>query len=242
MQISSDRRAALSRFLARHAGSIILAVATVIAALITAVGWSRHELAERDREIVDSRARLATTELELDAARVTVDEKSRESAQLRQQLATLRAIGGSPRVQTPPTEDAGSSSPPSAAELPIRVREARGFTIRLGSCERSGGTVVCQFTVTNDENERTIALWAFGHGVASRAIDESGNEHYAERGALGSEVEESPEVSMPSGVPMRAWLRFRNIPAEAKAFRLLQISFTRGDTFKVDFPMVAIAT
>jgi len=141
----------------------------------------------------------------------------------------------------------GSSSTESshkATETPAlnNAQSTQGFDVSLTQCTRRGGTVLCSLLVTNRERERRLQLSFIGSNHP-RAFGSDGAEYGAELNDshLGNLIGNS-DVTMPTDVPIRAILTFRDVPSTCQTFTALQVWFySSGPPTNVVFRNVAIA-
>lgn len=253
MAIDQDRpRARVLAFFSRTSNAVIAALATIAAALIAALGVTQHRESASDTRVVQLQSMLDGRTREAEQAKADAAAKERENLQLRLALAAAReqlvaeraARWGEPAAAETASVDMTTEAIGGTAEphQTVVTKETQGFTIRLDGCRRSGTSVTCSFVATNNEKEQWLAFYAHGHGEASRAIDAEGNVYYAEEAALGPDVSTSAETTMPGGIPIRGWLRFREVPATMTSFTLLQLTIgARSGTYKIDYHRVAIA-
>lgn len=119
----------------------------------------------------------------------------------------------------------------------------KGFTFEIKSVKLSGTTVICDFTIMNDEGDREINLNISNDpnlhsDQASRLIDNVGNEAKAQEGQFGDEKHRwTIRKTLAAQVPMRARLVFENVSATATSIALLEITcfFQSYPTIKAQF-------
>jgi hypothetical protein len=101
--------------------------------------------------------------------------------------------------------------------------EARGFFFEMESCGHRGGAVVCRVLVTNRSEDRDLTI-CNAREDASRLIDDSGVQYpSSSEPSLGSAVGRISKARLPSGVPIRATLRFTGVPESARLARLVEV-------------------
>ncbi len=226
----TPRRNRLLHFFSKTSNAIIAAAATIIAALITVVGVSKHEERSQSLEIATLQPLVKSLTNEVERIRADADAKQRMIDKLREALEVERRRTTTENHSNPvpettvsvePTSNKPAKPPERPAVKPPMLGEVNGFTFALTQCTRSGETVLCHLTVTNNENQRTLCV--FGGSGATRVVDDHANEYHAESVQLGSSHGRYTSVRVPSGVPLNCWLRFRNIPQDTRQFKLLQI-------------------
>ena len=222
----------------RRRWRLSVAAATIVASIIGAI--TSLVLSHRQENDVrkEIEKQVAVQKAVIDRLAQTTDRNADEIRSIRQILVTQHLKPGivSPHDETVVTTDIreaqGKNPPTNSRRLPTTpaeraivkppmLSEANGFSFALTGCTRVGATVLCHLTVTNNETQRTLCIFA-GSG-ASRVVDEHANEYYAETAQLGSSQGRSISARVPAGVPLNCWLRFRDVPEDTHEFKLLQI-------------------
>jgi len=100
------------------------------------------------------------------------------------------------------------------------------FTFQLNTCKLSGGSITCQFIVTNDSSaDRRFILYARGYSGNSRMFDDGGNEYIATQAQVGTKVTEGgAEIVLVPQVPVKGSIRFDKVNSEATKITLLRLS------------------
>jgi TolB-like protein len=105
------------------------------------------------------------------------------------------------------------------------------FTFELSGCRRSGQSITCEFSITNNASEdRVLILFGSRSTSGSRLIDSSGNEFYTSALRLGSTTtDRKSSLSLPliPRVSTKAALSFDDPAVSVNSIRLLRISFRR---------------
>ncbi|MCH7819127.1 MAG: hypothetical protein IIB40_06165 [Candidatus Marinimicrobia bacterium] len=138
--------------------------------------------------------------------------------------------------------------PKKASVSSVQKVEANGFTFELVECKMLGTTVICDVLVTNDHEDRKIAL--YGSGVyggsnrsGSRMILNTGNEYKADLAKLGSKHSRGfwpSENLLVNGVPTKAVLEFKNVTPKPTVIALLELSCKSEDYFTAQFRNISI--
>lgn len=118
-----------------------------------------------------------------------------------------------PKVQSTPT-------PLSPKPIPTSIRkDSNFFTFELQKCRLSGTTVICDFMITNNDQDRELSV------NKSYMFDDFNNEYNSGRSQLASS-EGSYGVSafLVSGVPTRARMTFDKVSPDATKMTLFKLN------------------
>jgi len=134
------------------------------------------------------------------------------------------------------------------AQVKVRKVEVKNFTFELKSVRLSGASVICDFTITSNEEDRRMYLNVSNdpnlhEEYASRIIDDLGNESKAQEGQFGDKKNNwCIEKTLAAQVPMMARLVFENVSTMATSIALLEIAcfFQSYPTIKAQFRNIPI--
>jgi len=102
--------------------------------------------------------------------------------------------------------------------------EAKGFTFELKKCKMSGGSIVCDFLITSNNQDRSLQLVGNYYQHSSRMFDDFGNEYIATEAQLGNKSgKDYIESLLVAGVATKASLHFEGVSQEATKITLLEI-------------------
>jgi len=117
-----------------------------------------------------------------------------------------------------------------SAGKPI-VQEVDGFTFALQKCKKTGANVVCDFIVTNNDNDRNLQI-----NNASNLFDNFGNKYNADQIQLANcHNTYSCTMRLIQSIPTRAVLSFSEVSSDATNAALLEIKFWTSKWFSVQF-------
>jgi TolB-like protein len=125
------------------------------------------------------------------------------------------------------TTESASERPPTIVRRPLEAPktwkvDSNFFTFDLQRCRLSGTSVLCEFIITNNDKDRTIRVYSRN----SVFFDDLGNQY--DNGKMEIANTEI-EVTLISGVPVKARLTFTNVSAEATKITKLQLVVRGGD-------------
>jgi len=113
----------------------------------------------------------------------------------------------------------------------LRV-EQYGLSFELTGIKMSGGSVICELTITSIERDSEMTIYGGDlNGNVSRLYDESGGEYRVGTAQLGSRSGVAPTLKLVAGVPVKASLRFINVPQEVGRVTLLNFGLYTSNVF-----------
>jgi hypothetical protein len=130
---------------------------------------------------------------------------------------------------------------PQPAPKPTSLRKESNFiTFDLDKCRSSGTSVVCDFTVTNNDKDRVLQI------STSYLFDDFGNQFQSVRAQLASSIGSNPRAFLVAGVPTKGRLTFEKVSADATKITLLKLRCLlpanqgpvldlRGDRFEIEY-------
>ncbi len=139
-----------------------------------------------------------------------------------------------------------------ASKPPLQTREAGFFTFALDNCSKSGTSIACNFTVTNNGQDRQLSI----RTANSNLIDDSNNEAPATHaGIAGKDATNSgiprlrrdPSPVVLENTSIKLQVTFEGVSANAQRIGRLTVSFyvygdvSRSEDFKVEFRNVSLA-
>ena len=102
--------------------------------------------------------------------------------------------------------------------------EDRNFTFDMQTCKRSGSSVKCSLTITNNGQDKRLEILSYVHDTGTRAYDDYGNEYKAEPIQLANKSSDrSISNILVNDVPTKAILTFKGVASEAMMIALLKI-------------------
>jgi TolB-like protein len=136
------------------------------------------------------------------------------------------------------TRDSSSSKKPAKQTV-----KASLYTFDLDECRLSGTTIVCDLTITNDDNDRKFSYDNLVNGAGM--TDNFGNIYGATSIRIANRNGFDDAV-IPSKVPTKSRIIFDNVSPEATRIVSLRMQFNRFEqhiltTFKVEFRDVALS-
>lgn len=129
-----------------------------------------------------------------------------------------------------------SASPPSVANAAKAASSAGGFEVQVNRCRRRGGSVVCELTITNREEDRETHL--DGGGLGTIMYDYKSRAYPATGTSLAGVHDERVSIAkLLQGTPADAVLTFANVPDDVTGIRQLEVKmWAQGDgDFKAKF-------
>jgi hypothetical protein len=124
------------------------------------------------------------------------------------------------QISSPLVKDLGSEETVRVAEGLTQEATVNDFLFVLKECVRSGTTIKCELSITNNIEDRVLYLYTY-----SRIIDTEGNQYTAsvvELGGVKGGV--YVEQKLVQGIPLKGYVTFDNIPAQFNQLALLEIS------------------
>jgi curli biogenesis system outer membrane secretion channel CsgG len=108
-----------------------------------------------------------------------------------------------------------------------RTVKSNLFTFELQQCIQSGTTVICDFIVTNQDDDK---WFTFGGGVNSQLFDNFGNEAKINLARIANQSgRQDARILIVSGVPTKARMGFEGISAQATKISLLKFQCAFND-------------
>lgn len=125
------------------------------------------------------------------------------------------------------------SSPVSRIDRGPNLRvEQYGLAFELTEVRMSGGSVICELTITSTERDSEMTIYGGDfNGNVSRLYDESGGEYRVGTARLGSRSGPTVSLKLVAGVPVKASLRFINVPQEINRVTLLNLGLYTSNVF-----------
>jgi hypothetical protein len=135
--------------------------------------------------------------------------------------------------------------PQSTPEPASLRKESNFFTFDLYKCRASGASVICDFTVTNNDKDRVLQI------SASYLFDDFGTQYQSVRTQIASAEGSSPRVFLVSGVPTKGRITFGKISLDATKITLLTLRCfvpvnqgpildLRGDRFVIEYRNISL--
>jgi hypothetical protein len=208
--------------------AIILSIGAVVAAWV-GVSFGRGQSVDK---VTDLSRELERRDIEI--------------AKLKEDIQEIRGVQNPSPGRSDETPSASSQDMAVNIDVKSIIRDSEELKFELLGCHRSGLSVTCDFLVTNQEkdNERGLEILANRFfDFSSRAIDDQGREFWSSNAAIGSSEGGQPNTSLPPGVPVRGWVKFDEVEADAKVFRILRIGFRLSigiDQYRVEFPDIPL--
>jgi hypothetical protein len=144
------------------------------------------------------------------------------------------------------TSQSNVGAPPASKPVE-QTAKSKFFTFTLHQCRMSGPTVVCDLSISNDENgERPLSFYRLDAGRVSKAFDDQGVELRMSANQIANK-NSYDDATLVAGVPVRATATFEGISPQAKNIKLLTLWFNtiaQGfivDSFKVEYRNVILA-
>lgn len=144
------------------------------------------------------------------------------------------------------TQAANSTSPggdSTASRKPKQTVKASLYTFDLEDCRLSGGTIVCDLTITNNDNDRMFSYDSLVGGAGM--IDDLGGIYRASSIVIANRNGFDDAVIL-KNVPTKSRIVFDNVSSQATKIESLRMQFNRFDQgiinhFKVEFRDVALS-
>jgi endonuclease/exonuclease/phosphatase (EEP) superfamily protein YafD len=213
----------------RSKDAIIAAIATVLAAVIAAAAGiivsARHEKTNLESEITNLQAQVDTKTREARTIAASMGNLQNEVHRLQSTATSARPTGD--QAQARGTQATTSATPAEPPPPVTRSLSAKDLTIGFQRCIRTGSSTTCQFLITNDGGEREVAVYASASSDNSRAVDDHGKQQVADSAEIAGVGGTSPAVDVPSKITVPAFIRFSDLPADVKQFKVLDIVFDR---------------
>lgn len=150
----------------------------------------------------------------------------------------------------------GTISNPEQPQTPkLQSLDYHQYRFDLLSCDRTGNTIECNFSVTDRSGDQDLSVFAncSNSTMRSRLIDTQGREIVAKVISMGSHQNPSwgciATSTLVSGTGARATLTFEGVPADVVALALLEITchegsdpgFEFGQRFRIQFRNVPVS-
>lgn len=136
------------------------------------------------------------------------------------------------------TTESASERPPTivrrSPETPKTWKvDSNFFTFDLQRCQLSGASVLCEFIITNNDNDRRITIGTYD----SRLFDDYGNEYKGREVRIANAGDQATLIS---GVPVKARIVFEGVSADATKITKLRVKAWAGDSFYVDYQNIPL--
>lgn len=131
---------------------------------------------------------------------------------------------------------AGPTPSPSPSRSPRAPRtwriESHRFTFDLQRCRLSGTSVLCEFTITNNDRDRRLKI-----DSDTRMFDDFGNEAEARNFQIADKTGTySVTAALITGVPVKARMTFEGISVQATRMTLFHLRFwTDEGQFEIEY-------
>lgn len=130
--------------------------------------------------------------------------------------------------------------PQTETKPPSLTKESNFFSFDLHKCGASGTSVICDFTVTNNDRDRVLQI------SASYLFDDFGHQYQSTRTQLASSQGSNPRVFLVAGVPTKGRITFEKVSVDASKITLFKLRCflpvnqgpvldLRGDRFEIEF-------
>lgn len=127
------------------------------------------------------------------------------------------------RSSSPPTGVIdGTNSQEKEKPKKFSVKE-KFFTFDLKACKNSGGDIVCELMITNNDNSSRGIQFGYTH-YRSFMIDDKGNEYKASDNKIANR-EDSGMMLLGNGLTVRARVVFDNVPSDTASIKSLTLWF-----------------
>lgn len=230
----------------RSKDAIIIAIATILAAVIAAAATiivgARHEKTNLEGQIATLQGQVDAKTREAKANLASMVSLQQQVHQLQSTVPSASVAGDQSKATG--TQGTPSTTPPEQPPPPVtRSLPAKDLTIGFQRCIRTGSSTTCQFLVTNDGGEREVRINADARSDNSRAVDDHGKQQVADSAEIAGVEGRSPVVDVPSKITVPAFIRFSDLPVDVKQFKVLDIIFDAysGKYSKVSLRDVPIA-
>ena len=123
-----------------------------------------------------------------------------------------------------------SSTPPKSSDEPsepLMKIEANQVVFDLRQCRKTGTTIICDFVLTNNGEDRRL----FMRADSSRLFDELGNGYDGKTIKLANQSSYRAEIGFVSGVTTKAQIIFENIEPTSKQITLLDVGYVIGNSY-----------
>lgn len=108
---------------------------------------------------------------------------------------------------------------------PTATKKAVGFVFRLKRCTLSGQNLACSFTVTNEQEDCELRLYAtYNKFNRSRAIDEYGDQYDNAQVRFASHSGSWADETAIQGIPTSAGLTFSGVAPNTSRLAVLEIA------------------
>lgn len=107
--------------------------------------------------------------------------------------------------------------------------EIQGMTLEFIEARMLRGSVICELMITSNDLDREVSIYSGDPNAnQSRLFDENGGEYIIGSAQLGNKTGYPAFLRLIAGVPVKATLRFINVPQEASKITLLNFLFFAG--------------
>lgn len=115
----------------------------------------------------------------------------------------------------------------------IKRVESNGFIFELKECKISGRNVTCKFLITNNSEDRELAVYNKRGGEKSRIFDNFNNEIIANFSRLANKQgKRSAKSLLVSGLPVQSELSFENASSKATKISRLDLRCWESESDK----------
>jgi TolB-like protein len=164
------------------------------------------------------------------------------SAEILKDDAVIKLVG----AEASPSTAKNQSEEASSAKTPTQKIDAQFFTFELKQCRISGGAVICDFVITNNDRDRQLGILIDGTGL----IDDANNtvmvkalEDVSLANAKGNFISGKAETMMVAGVATPARVVIKEVSPQARTLSILGLHCDAGGEFRVRFrnvPLMAL--
>lgn len=142
-------------------------------------------------------------------------------------VTSLMADGGASNTERQGSDPASSSSKSSKT---WRI-DSHFFTFDLQRCRLSGTSVLCEFTITNNDRDRRLAI-----NNRTRMFDDFGNESEGRNYQIADKTGVyGVEAALITGVPVKARMTFEGISPQATRMTLFHLQWYSEGDFVVEY-------
>lgn len=165
--------------------------------------------------------------------------------------STVRTIklsqSGKPEVSKTELDSESTETPPDSIS-PIETTEATkisdGISFALRGCQNKNEKLICQFSVSNQEEDRSLSIYADYSSRSSRIIDFDGNQYLAKSiDFAGDRKKRSSSQNVVQDIPLKVILTFEPSSSKLDQLALFEISvWTQSQQyFTVQFRDISVS-
>lgn len=126
--------------------------------------------------------------------------------------------------KSPDEVNSNQTTQPAQQSLPIKIEDHQ-IAFALQQCRKSGTSITCDFSLTNNGTDRNFA-WVTGE---SRLFDELGNGYQGTNGQIANQKGNWAKIGFVSGVTTKSQMTFDRIEPNAGKITLLVVHYDVGD-------------